>query len=446
MEANDWNDAERRVERAQELFEQHKWLEALDELRAATSINPYNSAWHFNIGLTLDELGRLDEAIDAYERSLEIEPNDVPAMHRMGMDLHHVGRFDEALRTFERIGSIDATYEPAYCSRILTYCELGEHDRAEEMFYLARLYKEHCPNCYYNIGCSLQARGMFDKAIFCWNKTLDLDISHPQVHLRIAEALWSKGELEQARQHYLSGLRQDPGCTATLLDLSDLLMEVKRWDEAGEKINRAIEMSPDDPAGHYCYGRWLARRERYDEGAEALRKSLSLDPTYPGSHLELARIEHQRNNLDETRQHLRAEILLRPEDPQTLMDLSNLLIDVAEPRAAAACLKRLVQIDANAAGAWQNLAVAQFMRRRWDEGVAASQESLRIDPHNIPARHNLAMALGQMGKFDDALREASGALRLNRKDRALQSLELRLRILHARARLATFVRGLFGSR
>ena len=58
METNDWSDAERRVEHAQELFEQHKWAEALEELRAATSINPYNAAWYFNIGLTLDELGR----------------------------------------------------------------------------------------------------------------------------------------------------------------------------------------------------------------------------------------------------------------------------------------------------------------------------------------------------------------------------------------------------
>jgi len=39
---SDWNDAERQVEKAQELFEQRRWVEALEELRAAISINPYN--------------------------------------------------------------------------------------------------------------------------------------------------------------------------------------------------------------------------------------------------------------------------------------------------------------------------------------------------------------------------------------------------------------------
>ena len=140
---NDWNEAERRVERAQELFEQRKWQEALEELRAATSINPYNSGWYFNIGLTLDEMGRLDEAIEAYRQALSIDPHDLQALNHLGMDLHRVGKLDQALNIFQKLETIDPQFEPSYCNRILTFSELGDHERAEEMFYLARLYKEH---------------------------------------------------------------------------------------------------------------------------------------------------------------------------------------------------------------------------------------------------------------------------------------------------------------
>ena len=155
--------------------------------------------------------------------------------------------------------------------------------RQRKFFYLARLYKAHCPACYFNIGCSLAERGLYDKAIFCWTKTLDSSVSGPvsdvlsssgtinstinselndlygEVHVRIAQALWNKGDLEEARQHYVLGLRQDPGNTGTLLDLSDLLIEMDRWEEAGEKIRRAIELAPEDPAAHFCFGRWLLR-------------------------------------------------------------------------------------------------------------------------------------------------------------------------------------------
>ena len=178
---NDWDDAERRVEKAQELFEQHRWQEALEELRAATTINPYNGAWFFNIGLTLDEMGRFDEAIDAYRQALAIDPNDLQALNHLGVDLHRVGQLRRGPQDLRAASKpIDPAFEPSYCHRIITYSELGDHERAEEMFYLARLYKEHCPHCYYNIGCCLSERGLYDKAIYCWQKTLDLDESHPR--------------------------------------------------------------------------------------------------------------------------------------------------------------------------------------------------------------------------------------------------------------------------
>ena len=123
---SDWNDAERRVEKAQELFEQRRWVEALEELRAAISINPYNGGWFFNIGLTLDEMGRHEEAIDAYRRALAIDEADLQAMNHLGVDLHRVGNFEEALRTFEKIEQLDASFESAYCNRIITYTEIGD--------------------------------------------------------------------------------------------------------------------------------------------------------------------------------------------------------------------------------------------------------------------------------------------------------------------------------
>jgi len=444
METNDWSDAERRVERAQELCEQRKWLEALDELRAATSINPYNAAWFFNIGLTLDELGRTEEAIDAYRQASAIDPNDTQSLNHLAVDLHQAGRYDEALQTFTRIETLDPTFEPAYCNRILTYTELGDHEKAEEMFYLARLYKDHCPHCYYNIGCSLAARGLFDKAIYCWQKTLDLQGSHPQVHVRIAEALWNKGELEQARRHYLSGLRQDPGNTGTLLDLSELLIDLRRWDEADEKIRRAIELAPDDPASHFALGSWLLRRGHTEQAVASLSRALELDPTYPGIHLHLGKAALARRDFAEARRQLRAELLLRPDDPTMLMDLANLLIDLDEVRGGIACLKRLVNLQPDNAAAWQNLAVAQFMRSRYDEGIESCFQAIRIDPKNLMAVHNLGLALGDVRRFDEALYFVRGAINDGARDPHLIKLEFRLRILRSIDRVRQAVRRVFG--
>src|SRR5207237_7964984 len=128
---NDWRDADDRVEKAQELFAQQTWQEALDELRAAIAMNPYNSSWYFNIGLTLDELGRFDEALEAYQKALRIEPDDIEALHRMGVDLARLGRFDQALQAVDQITRLDSSYEPAYSDRLAVFASIGRQETGE---------------------------------------------------------------------------------------------------------------------------------------------------------------------------------------------------------------------------------------------------------------------------------------------------------------------------
>ncbi len=429
---NDWSDAERRVEKAQQFFEQRKWNEALRELRAATSINPYNAAWFFNMGLILDEMNRFDEAVDAYRSSLRIESADVQSLQHLGVDLYRTGRLDQAMDTFKRIESIEPSFEPCYCNRIILHTEAGDHDLAEEMFYTARLYKEHCPHCYYNIGCSLEMRGLYDKAIYCWTRSLDLDGAHDDVHFRIAHALWKKGDLEQSRRQFLTDLRSNPGRIHSLLDLGRLLMQMARVDEAGEKFRRAIELAPSDPGGYFHHGCWLARCGRNTDAVAALAKSLELDPTFPGVRMRLGEILHRKGDLNAARIQLRTELQLRPTDPEILLRLANLLTDTGESRAALACLKWLVSLKPDHLSGWLNLAVTQFTRGQFHEGIASCRTVLEKDPVNTLAMYNLALACEHLRRYDEALQWVRRALSVDANDLLLTRLELRLRVLRWR--------------
>ena len=245
---------------------------------------------------------------------------------------------------------------------------------------------------------------MCDKALYCWQKCLDLDGDYPEIHLRMAEAFQAKGKLEKSRQHFLMDLRHDPGNVDTLLDLGNLLIEMERVEEAGEKFRRAIELVPEHASAHYCYGRWLIDGGRDDEAIASFLRALQLDPTYPGAHLQLGRIFHQRHDADKARRHLRNEHLLQPDDPEMMLELSNLLLDCGEPAIAVSCLKRLTIVEPDNASAWQNLAVAYFFGERFDDGIAASREALRCDPRHLMAIYNLAVAHEQLKDYAEALR------------------------------------------
>ncbi len=429
MSHSHWTDAEDRARRARRLLADHRWAEALDELRAAVAINPFHADWHFHIGRALDELGRYDDAVDAYSEVLNLDAEHVHALNHMGVSLHQLGRYEESLAVFKRLEETDAEFEPSYCNRIRVYADLGNHQAAEEMFYTARLYRDQCPTCYYNIGLSLAARGQFDRAIFCWQKTIDLAGDDVQVRARIAETLARRGFHEQARRHYLEGLKLDPNHLPTLLDYVSLLINMRRLDEAESKLCHAAANGPVHGGVSFARARLELARRRNDLAEVSLRQTLQLDPTFAGANLLLAQLAVEQDDLIRAKAFLRAELMLRPGSPQILLDLSNMLLDLDEIRLAVACLKRLTQAEPENAKAWQNLAVAECMRGRFERGIEASLHALEIDPYNLAVRYNLALAYIESGELDYAWDELVYALRLSPRDPALKRLQFRARMM-----------------
>jgi tetratricopeptide (TPR) repeat protein len=426
---NQWQDAEHHFEQAMELVRQRKWPSALAEMRRATRVNPFNATWQTHLGLILDEMGRYEEAIKAFRRAIRIEPDNLETRQRLGVDLHRTGRMRQSLRVLEAITEADPSHEATYCQRILVHSDLGEHEKAEEMFYTARLYKEQCPRCYDHMGRSLAARGLHKRAIYCFQKCLDLDSNWPEAWRRLAESLHKSGDREQARRHYLADLRQNPGRVQSLLDLGELLMEMGRFDDAGEKFRRCIELAPENAEGYLRWGRWLARCRKFAEAGAALEQSLRRNPALRGAHLELARLALMRGDQSETRRQLKLEHLVCGDESHILLGLANLWMDCDENRTAAACLKRLTDLHPDHRDGWLNLAVAQFRRKQYQNGIRSCTRALEIDPNHRLAMYNLAVAYERMGRYDLALEWARKSLKLQSRDAAMQRLELRLRVL-----------------
>src|SRR4030066_2127005 len=123
MEFDSFSEAENKANRAFELYEDGNITQALTELDAALRINPANSAWHFDKGLTLDTKGEFDEAISEYEIALQLNPDDWEILNSLAVDYTRTGKYDLAIETFERIQQLDAAFEPYYCNGILAYIE-----------------------------------------------------------------------------------------------------------------------------------------------------------------------------------------------------------------------------------------------------------------------------------------------------------------------------------
>jgi Flp pilus assembly protein TadD len=213
-----------------------------------------------------------------------------------------------------------------------------------------------------------------------------------------------------------------------------------RGDEAGEKFRRAIELAPDDPTVLYHHGRWLLRGGNDSEAASAFRKVLALDPTFGGAHHCLGRLCLQRREVAAARSHFHAESMLRPQDPRLLLELSNSLLDIDDTRTAIANLKRLTQTQPDNKQAWQNLAVAQFMRKHYADGIASCHRALELDPASLTAMYNLALAFECQSEWELALSWIRKARALQPTDPSIADLEFRIGFCRVKATAASLIR------
>ncbi len=425
---NDWFEAEQRIERAQQLTESQRWEEALAEIEAALAINPHNASWHAQRGFLLEELDRPEDAVDAFERSLELESEDRDVSIALGIALTRLGRLPRALRIFETLAKLYPDLEAAYCHRIHIYTELGRHDQAEEMFYLAQELREDCPHCFFSIGVSLAARGETERAVYCWQRVLELEPDYIGVHRRIAEAYSATGRTEEARERYLRELRNDPGNTDLLFDLAELMLDANQLASAAAKFTQILELEPDHIEARFALGKiWLLRKQP-DKALhcfESLKDVEGMGDLYDFEWRigeALVRLSRYREAVI----HLKRAAIADDANLEILMLTGQALLAAKKVAEAANWFRRALSLDTRDATAHHHLGVCLLQLGRDESALSHCEEAIRHKAEYTAAMYSASVANIHLRRWRAARRMINRALRLEPNNEAVTNLSKRL--------------------
>jgi|CXWL01.1.fsa_nt_gi tetratricopeptide (TPR) repeat protein len=399
---NDWFEAEQRVERAQQLSESHCFAEALSELDVALSINPNNALWHAQRGYLLEELDRAAEAVEAYQRSLQLEGGDQDVSLALGAALAHLGKFALALTVFEDLARLYPELEPTYCHRILVYAELGRHERAEEMFYMAQELDDACPHCFYHMGGSLFSREQFDKAIYCWERVIELEPGYIGVNRRIAQAFEAKGELDRAREYFLRELRDDPGNTDLLFELAELTLASGKLPAAAAKFEQIIELDPDHAAAYFALGSVLLQIGQPQAALDALESAAVAaepDEMLHGLDARAGEALLLLGRFAEARIRLNKAVELAPNDSRLVTLLGDVLFKLKKGDAVGDCYRKALAIEPTSPIAHYRLGLCLLEAGRPADALRHHLDALQSRSDFVEAMHASTLALLELGQW-----------------------------------------------
>lgn len=442
---NDWLDAEQRIERAQQFSESMRWAEALAEMEAALAINPHNGTWHAQRGYLLEELERPSEAISAYEYAVELEPDDRDVTMALGAGLLRLGRLARAVAIFERLIESNPDFEPAYCHAIAAYTELGQHEKAEQMFYLAQEIDERCPHCFFNMGESLAVRGDTDRAIYCWQQVLDIEPSYMGVNRRIAQAYRAAGDGELARDFYLNELREDPGSPELLFELAELALEEEELATAAARFAHIVDLHQDHVEARFALGKIWLHQGHNDEalGCFEAIEAIDRNPDLPEFDRRVGEALFKLGRVNEANKRFEKAIERDGEQEDLMMVYGTSLLAANRVSSAADSYRKVLASNAKNGLAHHSLAVCLLKQEKFDLGLEHCRRAIEVNPDSVASRCNAAYAMMRLGQWRQARKMLSEALVVEPSNSLVKGLlkrAWRYRISYAWSRLLRILR------
>src|SRR5262245_32787790 len=174
FDERDAREGERHAQRAAEHFRRGRLADAEAELRKALAGNPDRGDWHFNLGLTLDAAGRLDEAVEAFREAAQRLPRRAEARLAEATVLCRLDRWADALPALEAACTLDPSCEQAWARRIEALASLDRRDDAETVYYVAQQRLDSMPLCLVAMGEAQHEWRNYERAAWCFREAIAL--------------------------------------------------------------------------------------------------------------------------------------------------------------------------------------------------------------------------------------------------------------------------------
>ncbi len=218
----------------------------------------------------------------------------------------------------------------------------------------------------------------------------------------------------EAQQLCRQVLQVDAGNCNALFFLGLIEFNRKKFAEALEYVQKAIELNPEAPLLQSLLGSALFEIKRHAEAEAAFRRALSLHPDQPDVMLNLADALISQGKLSQAIETCDAVVLLNTGIARIYFLRAKALLALERFDEAITACRQAIEIDSNDGQShYTNLGVLQQRLGLVQKAEESFRKALEAQPDYEPAHFYLADCLCTLNRTEEAITRYEALLKIN---------------------------------
>lgn len=332
----------------------------------ATYTGPIPEAWELsNKGISLVQLGMVDEGITSLKQAIELDSNYAWAFVNLGVAYSDKGLMDKAIIEYKHAIDLDANLVEAHVNLGNVYGQKGWIDQAITKYKHAIDLDPNNAGAHYNLGDLFGRKGRIDQAIAELKKTIELDPKHSAAYSDLGAAYYNKGWLDQAIAEFKRSLMINPSDAEFHYNIGETYVRKGLIDQAIMEFKQTLELNPKHAKAHGDLGYAYSMKGCIDKAIMELKKAIELDANIANFHINLGIAYCAKSLLDQAITEFKLAAELDPNNAIAHRNLGAAYYNKGELDQALTEFKQTIKLNPNDAGAHSNLALTYYNSKRF---------------------------------------------------------------------------------
>lgn len=357
-----------------------------------------------------------EKALPYFQQILTFYPNNFEAMNSMGGIYRRMGRYQESIEILQK--ALETKINPAQVNYNLgfTYKLMKNYSDAIDAFENVIAVNPTDVLAYNHLGTIYAAQNNHEKAVATYKRGLQIDPNHPVIQFNLAKSLEAMHDDTSAIQAYDAALRAKPGWQEAVIEYAKLLLNHRKTRLAGELVQNAIGLHPQDFGLYAQMGQILMRQSNFEKAASSFEIANRLVSGNAENLKNLAEAFEKLGKKEEAVLTIKKAESVEPEDEKIKKSAASILLTAEKYREAAEVIRQLGSANKNDCEALDLAGQYSILIGRNDSAQNFASKIKKIDPDYVIYLYSFASRFFQKGNLESAKENVKAFIDENMKN------------------------------